>query len=326
MKNVLVTGGTGFVGSNLAEALLQRGCNVKILRREGSDPRALAGIDVEHCVGDVRDIGSVRKALTGCDTVFHTAAMVTFEKQLAETQRAVNVGGTRNVVLACVAEGVETLIHTSSIAAIGHPPNGELATEDTSFNWPLRWGYKYSKFMAEQEIREGVQQGLNAIIVNPSVIVGERDIHFHGGDLIRRVKKWQVPAYVEGGMNIVYVGDVVRGQIAAAERGRSGERYILGGENLTHREAFSRTAAIVGGLRPIMKLPLPLLRFGARIIETVSNSLRMEPIITSDLVAGAGRFNWYSSEKAQRELGYAITPFEETISRAYSWYRKNDLL
>ncbi|MBI5474031.1 MAG: NAD-dependent epimerase/dehydratase family protein, partial [Ignavibacteriae bacterium] len=216
MKNVLVTGGTGFVGSNLADALLLRGCNVRILRRENSDLRALAGIDLEHCIGDVRDADSIKRALDGCDTVFHAAALVTFEKSQAETQRQVIVDGTRNLVAACREKNVETLVYTSSIAALGYAPNGEVATEETPFNWPRTMGYKYSKFLAEEEILAGVREGLRAVIVNPSVIIGERDIHFHGGDLIRRVKKWQVPAYVEGGMNVVYVGDVVQGHIAAA--------------------------------------------------------------------------------------------------------------
>ncbi|MDL1891878.1 SDR family oxidoreductase [Sphingobacteriales bacterium CHB3] len=326
MKNVLVTGGTGFVGSNLAEALLEKGCNVRILRRESSDMRAIEGIDVEHVIGDVRDCESLKKAMKGCDTVFHTAALVTFEKEKAELQREINVGGTRNIVHACLASGVQRLVHTSSIAAIGYPINGALATEETPFNWPKTWGYKYSKHKSEEEVLNGVKQGLDAVIVNPSVIVGERDIHFHGGDILRRVKKWQVFMYVEGGMNVVYVGDVVKGHIAAAENGRSGERYILAGENLTHKEVFRRTARIVGGFSPVAKLPLPALRLAAKIIERGSKLIGTEPIITQDLVSGAGRYNWFSCEKATRELHYTITPFEDTVRRAYSWYRMKGLM
>ncbi|MBX2992519.1 MAG: SDR family oxidoreductase [Bacteroidetes bacterium] len=326
MKNVLVTGGTGFIGSNLAEALLKRGCHVRILRRDHSDMRAIDGIDVEHCIGDVRNIESLRRAMKGCDTVFHTAALVTFEKEKAGVQRDVNVNGTRNVVQACLATGVERLVHTSSIAAIGYLPNGEPATEETPYNWPRTWGYKYSKHKSEQEILNGVEQGLHAVIVNPSVVVGERDIHFHGGDILRRVKKWQVFFYVDGGMNVVYVGDVVNGHIAAAEYGRSGERYILGGENLTHKDVFRRTARIVGGFSPVAKLPIPALRFTAIIIERGSKYIGIKPIITRDLVSGAGRYNWFSCEKVMREWRYTITPFEDAIRRAYSWYQMKELL
>lgn len=326
MKKILVTGGTGFVGANLTEALLHKGFNVKIFRRENSDLRALEGIEVEHCIGDVRDSESLKRAMKGCDTVFHTAAMVTFEKSKADEQREVNVGGTRNVVEACLACGVERLVHTSSVAAIGYPPDGELANEETPFNWARTWGYKFSKHKAEEEIFVGVKKGLDAVIVNPSVIIGERDIHFHGGDLIRRVKKGHVPLYIEGGMNVVYVGDVVRGHIAAAERGRTGERYILGGENLTHQEIFKRTASIVGGFSPIAKLPLSFLRTGARVIEQVSNLLGIEPLITPDLVSGAGKFNWLCCEKAKRELDYHVTSFDQSILSAYNWYRDHGFL
>ncbi|MER3524217.1 MAG: hypothetical protein C4326_09160 [Ignavibacteria bacterium] len=326
MKHVLVTGGTGCIGSNLAARLTSEGVRVRILRRPTSDLRAIAGVDVEHCLGDVRDPASLREAMMGCDTVFHCAAMVTFERSKAEEQLIVNVQGTRNVVGACLACGVQKLVHTSSVAAIGYPPEGELATEETPFNWHRTSGYKFSKFKAEEEVRRGVAQGLFAVIVNPAVVVGERDIHFHGGDILRRVKRWQVPFSLDGGMNVVYVGDVVNGMIAAALRGRCGERYILGGENLTHKEIFRRTARIIGGLPPIAKLPLPFVRVAAVLVERVSSALGIEPIITPDLIAGAGKFNWYSSAKAERELGYTITPFDETITRAYRWYRQAGLL
>ncbi len=332
MKKVLITGGTGFVGANLAERLVNRGCDVRILRRAHSDLRAIAGIDVEHRVGDVRDVASLKNAIQGCDTVFHTAALVTFEKSKAELQYEVNVIGTRNVVGACLECNVEKLVHTSSIAAIGYPLNTNpslpqnLANEKTPFNWEVTWGYKFTKHKAEAEVLAGVDSGLNAVIVNPSVIIGERDIHFHGGDLIRRVKKWHVPFYIEGGMNIVYVGDVVSGHISAAERGRTGERYILGGHNLTHKDAFTLTAQTVGGLAPLCKLPLPLLRAGATLVEAASKAIGIEPIITGALAAGAGKYNWFSIEKAQRELALATTPFEEIIKRAYYWYKENNLL
>lgn len=326
MNTVLITGGTGFIGANLAYRLKQEGVQVRILRRETSDLRAMQGLDVDQRIGDVRDPASLHEAVKGCDTVFHCAAMVTFEKVKADEQLAVNIGGTRNVVAACIACGVEKLVHTSSVAAIGYPPDGELATEETPFNWGRTIGYKYSKHKAEEEVRQGVEQGLFAVMVNPSVVVGERDIHFHGGDIIRRVKKWQVPFFIEGGMNVVYVGDVVNGMITAALRGRRGARYILGGKNLTHKELFRRTARIVGGLPPIAKLPIPILRATASAIEKVCTRLNIDPILTPDLVAGAGKFNWYSSAKAERELGYRCTSFDETIRRAYKWYKDTGLL
>ncbi len=322
----LVTGGTGFLGSNLCDALLQRGYQVRILRRASSDTQLIDHLAIEQAIGDVCNIESLRKAMAGIDLVFHTAAMVTFLKRHRDEQLEVNVEGTRNVVQACLASGVRRLVHTSSVAAIGYPPNGELADEQTPFNWEGTSGYKYSKRAAEQEVYAGVERGLDTVIVNPSVIVGERDIHFHGGHLLRAVKKGMTPLYVKGGMNVVYVGDVVNGEILAAEKGKTGERYILGGENLTHKDIFRRTAKIVGGIPAFAPLPIPLLRSAAFFLEGVAKVTGAEPLVSRDLVAGAGRFNWFSSEKAKRELGYSFTPFDIVIRRAYDWYRGKGML
>lgn len=326
MKRVLITGGTGFIGANLAEALLKRGCEVRILRRRSSSLQALAGIDVEHFFGDVRDPASLREAVRSRDTVFHTAAIVKFWKSRWKEQFAVNVEGTRNIVQACLSEGVDRLLHVSSIAALGHPQNEELANEDTPYNWTEGPGYKYSKRLAELEVLDGVNRGLDAVIVNPSVIVGERDIYLHGGSLLTNVKKGTMLFYIDGGMNVVYVGDVVKGIVSAAEKGRTGERYILGGVNMTTREVFSRTAALIGGRAPIARIPLPLLRAMTRLIEGGFGLLGAEPPITMDLMVHAGIFNWYSSAKAERELGYTITPFDRAILAAYRWYRANGIL
>ena len=323
MKNVLVTGGTGFIGSNLAARLVTLGCNVRIFRRHNSDLGAIKEIDVEHCFGDVRDIDSLRSAMQNCDTVFHTAAVVTFARKKIPLQHDVNVLGTRNIVEACSTSGVERLIYTSSIAAIGHPAPEELATESTPYNWGNQSGYKLSKHLAELEVLAGVEKGLDAVIVNPAVVIGERDIHMHGGQLVKEAKRGLVPFYLDGGMSVVYVGDVVNGHVLAARKGRRGERYILSGHNLTHKEIFQRAATLVGGRPPFVKLPIPLLRMSARIIESVSNVLGIEPWISSDLVAGAGLYNWFSCEKAKRELGYTLTSFDDTIRAAYRWYVEN---
>jgi dihydroflavonol-4-reductase len=326
MKRVLITGGTGFVGANLAEALLKRGCEVRVLRRRSSDLRALAGIDVEHFFGDVRDSASLKEALRSCDTVFHTAAIVKFWKARWNEQFTVNVEGTRNVVNACLSEGVNRFLHVSSIAALGHPQGKQLANEDTPYNWVEGPSYKYSKRLAELEVLEGVKKGLSAVIVNPSVIIGERDIYFHGGSLLTNVKKGTTLFYIDGGMNVVYVGDVVKGIIRAAEKGAAGERYILGGVNMTTREVFTRTAELIGGRSPIARVPIPLLHAVTRLIEGVFGLTGKEPPLTMDLMVHAGIYNWYSSAKAERELGYTISPFDGTILAAYRWYRQNGYL
>jgi len=327
MSFILVTGGTGLVGSTIARMLIGQGYSVKILRRENSNLYNVRSLDVEHCIGDVRDTASLPKAIKGCDTVFHTAAIVSFWRPLRDIQYDVNVIGTRNIVDACLKAGIRRLVHTSSIAALGHPEPGQLATESTAFNGKsLKRGYKSSKFLAEQEIFNGIEKGLDAVIVNPSVIIGPGDIHFNGGNLIRSIRKGLVPFYLKGGMNVVYVDDVANGEIFAWKKGRKGERYILCGENLTHREIFALTAEIVGGKAPRMRCPVPFVKFAARAFEFVSFLTRKQPMISQEMVEGAGIENWYSSEKAIKELGYSATPLRIAVEKTYRWYIENNLL
>lgn len=327
MKYVLVTGGTGFIGSNLAVALLGEGYHVRILRRQDSDLRAIGDTDVEHCIGDIRDLDSIRSAVKGCDTVFHTAAIVSYRRKERELMYDVNIRGTRNVVQACLESNVRKLVHTSSVAAIGHPENGGLADEENVFNWErYDVGYRIAKHEAEAEILLGVKLGLSAVMVNPAVVLGPRDIRFHGGQIIRDVYKKRIFYYVEGGMNIVFVGDVVRGHIAAARRGRDGERYILSGENLTHRQIFGITAEVVGGFSPKLKLRTPVVKAVAAMAEAIGNVTNSKPWVTKELVAGLGVSNFYSCEKAKRELGYTVTPFREAVEKTFAWYKRNGML
>ena len=327
MRNVLVTGGTGFIGSNLASALLHHGCNVRILRRPGSDLRALGNLDVEHVLGDVRDKESVRSAMKGCDTVFHTAAVISYWKKERPLMFEVNINGTRNVVELCLELGIEKFVHTSSIAAVGFPENGTTADETNTFNWErYDVGYRISKYEAEKEVLRGVERGLNAVIVNPSVVLGERDIHFHGGQLIRDIYRRNIFYYVAGGMNVVYVGDVVRGQILAAERGRSGERYILSGENLTHKAIISTIAEVVGGFKPLFQMPQACVGLVATLSEGIANSLGRRPWVTRELLAGSQLNYYFSCRKAETELGYAFSPFREAVEKTFAWYRNSGLL
>ena len=323
MNTILITGGTGFIGANLAARLAARGFNVRILRRENSDLRAINGIDVEHRIGDLRDQESVMAAMKECDIVLHTAAMIHSPRSKVHDQHDVNVLGTRTVVEACIASGIERLVFTSSVAALGYAGDGLRTTEETTFNPHTASAYGLSKHLAEKEVLAGVKRGLHAVIVNPSVVVGERDIHAHGGELVLSSKRGWIPFYISGGMNVVYVGDVVAGHIAAAERGRSGERYILSGENLTHKEIFERAARLLGVRPPLGRLPIPLFKAGVATLGAVATLLGKEPWISSGLARWAGRNNWYSCEKAQRELGYSMTPFERAIVACYEWYREN---
>ena len=323
MRTALVTGASGCVGSALAIRLHNLGVRVRILIRPGSDIRILEGIPVTAFTGDICDAGLLRKSMEGCEEVFHTAALVTFARKAREEQHRVNVLGTRAVVRACIDAGVPSLVHTSSVTAIGAPPPGEPADETLPADRSGAGGYKLSKILAEDEVQEGVRNGLHAVIVNPSVIIGERDTRFHGGQLIRDIKRGRVPFYVEGGMNIVYAGDVAEGMIAAARQGRAGELYILAGENLTHEEVFRRTAALIGGRPPFGRFPLRLLLKLGGLVESVSGLLRLDPPLTRDLAAIAGRYHWFTAAKAERDLGFKATPFDRTIMAAYEWYSHN---
>ncbi len=327
MNNVLVTGGTGFIGSNLAIALLQEGCNVRILRRPDSDLRAIGSAEVDHRLGDVRDLDSLKRAMNGCDTVFHTAAVVSYWRKDRERMYEVNIEGTRNVVQACMETGVQKLVHTSSVAAIGFLEQGNWADETNIFNWePYDVGYRISKHRAEQEVLKGVRLGLPAVIVNPSIVIGPRDIHFNGGQIIRDIYKKRIFFYIDGGMNLVHVHDVVRGSLAAAQKGRIGERYILCGENLQIRDVFRITAEVVRGIVPRIKLSDSVVRLVAGLPEMIGNLSNTKPWLTRELVARPGTAYYFSCAKAQRELGYAVTPFRKGVEEAFAWYKDNKFL
>jgi dihydroflavonol-4-reductase len=328
MTQILITGGTGFIGSTLAAALVERGYAVSILRRSTSDVSRIAHLNVRHCIGDILDADGLAAIVRGHDTVFHTAALISFWKPRHAAMFDVNVNGTKAIVNACLNEGVHRLIHTSSIAAIGRPPTpGALADESSEFNWRSHNnGYKQSKHLAEAVVLDGIRRGLNAVIVNPGVVIGPGDTTFNGGNIIRTAARGLALFYPKGGMNVVYVDDVVNGMIAAAERGVTGERYILGGDNVTHREAFTVAAEITGGRAPFLPLPVFGVRLGARLFDLYGTLTRREPMLTSELVSGAGMFNWYSSKKAARELSYTFTPFRDAVRMTFEWYRSRGLL
>jgi dihydroflavonol-4-reductase len=259
--------------------------------------------------------------------VFHVAALVSYWRRQRPELFEINIGGTANVVDACLELGVEKLVHTSSVAAVGFAGDRIPADETTAFNWEsYDIGYRTSKHRAELEIQRGVKLGLAAVIVNPSVIIGERDIHFNGGQIVRDVYKKRIFYHIDGGISVVYVGDVVRGHIAAAAKGRIGERYILSGENLTHGQILGITAEVVGGWEPIVKLPLwaaKSLAAGSEVIANVTNS---KPWLARELIAGITRTCWFSHEKASSELGYTATPFRTAVQRTFEWYKQHSMI
>lgn len=326
MKRVCVTGATGFVGSHCIRKLLDEGCDVTALVRSRSSLPFPEDSPIRVVTGSLADSGALRRAFEGCDTVIHTAGKVSFWSRDAEELFGVNVTGVNNVVTACLDAGVGRCVHVSSVAALGYRTDGGLIDESTAYNWGTRNAYRYSKYLGEIEILKGVEKGLSAVLVNPSIIIGAGDIHRHGGSILSTMKLFPLPVYPRGGINCVAVNDVVDGILAAARRGRTGERYILGGENMTHGEMFAMAARIVGRRPPSMAAPGWMIPLTASFSEFLSKITGRRPFFPRDMAEGSGLTCWYSVQKAAVELGYHPHSVEDAMREAFAWYRKTGMV
>lgn len=327
MPKILVTGGTGFTGVNLVSALLQRGDSVRILMRGTSNSEALAGLDCDKFIGDIRDPKAVSAALQGCDRVFHLAALVGYWRATRKEVYSVNAEGTRVVMQACLEAGIEKVVHTSSVSAIGMPGSGEIATEETPFDERSRKiGYSDSKRMAEEHVQKAVKQGLHAVIVNPAQIVGPGDHAMYIGHVLRDLKRGYIPAVPSGGMCMVDVNAVVAGLLAAADHGRVGQRYILGGENLSHLKICETAAEVVGRPAPNRVIPTWILPPAAHVVDAINAVTRRSTTICGDHVRLGSDFLFYDSGKAISELNYPMLPFRSALLRAYEWFLENHYL
>jgi len=323
----LVTGASGFIGSRLAAALVARGAEVRVLHRGGSRLEALEDLPVQRVVGDVLDAESVGRAVVGCDVVFHVAAISSYWRSTSAAVYQVNVGGTRNVLAACRAAGVGRIVYTSSVAAVGVPPDGTVATEEHPFDaFSAGWPYADSKRRAEDEVRRAVAGGQWAVIVNPAAVVGAGDRNLISGSMILELARRPLPAIPPGGLCLADVDAVVAGHLSAAEVGRSGERYILGGENLTHREMAAIVTRIAG--RPLPRRTIPPQALGpfATVVDAYNRVSRRTPTLNGIQVRLSARHLYYDSEKAVRELDYRILPFAQAAEKAYAWYREHGFL
>jgi dihydroflavonol-4-reductase len=319
----LVTGGTGFVGGAVVRALVRTGVHVRVLARPESDRQNLEGLPVERVEGDLRDSSSLRKALTGCQHLYHVAAHYALWAKDPNIFYDINVTGTRNLLEAAQAVGIERTVYCSTIGAIGLPPGGGLGTEDTPVSLDQMAGhYKRSKYLAEREVLKLAQQGLPVVIVNPSAPVGVGDVRpTPTGQVIVEFMKGRMPAYIETGMNIVDVEDVATGHLLAMQKGRQGERYILGCQNLMLREVFEILSRLTGTKAPSVKLPrlaiLPL----AYLNQWMANLTGRPPRIPLEGVKMAKYRMHYDCSKAIRELGIPQTPPEIALEKAVRWFR-----
>jgi dihydroflavonol-4-reductase len=324
----LVTGATGFVGAAVTRALLGGQWQVRVLARRGSDRRNLRNLDVEVCEGDLGDSSSLERGAQGCDGLFHVAADYRLGAPDPAQLYRVNVEGTRNVLNAAQRAGVRRIVYTSSVATIGIPADGTPGDERTQSSLANMIGhYKRSKYLAEQVVRDAAQGGIPVVIVSPSTPVGPGDIKpTPTGLLVLDAAAGRMPAYVDTGLNIVHVDDVAAGHLLAYERGKPGERYILGGQDMSLREILEVIARLEGRHPPRVRLPYGVVLPIAYLAEGFARLTGRSGRITLEGVRMSRKKMFFSSAKAARELGYRWRPPVRAFEDAIRWFRDNGLL
>jgi dihydroflavonol-4-reductase len=321
-----VTGATGFVGSHVARALAAQGADLRLLVRSGSDLRNIQELQAERVMGDLRDAASLKKAVAGCDVVFHVAADYRLWVRDPDEMYRSNVEGTKAILEAFRESKVRRVVYTSSVATMGFQSNGHLANEESPVSLANMIGpYKRSKYMAEELAIEAGKSGMDVVVVNPTTPVGERDIKpTPTGRIVVDFLKKKFPAYVDTGLNLVDVAECAQGHIAALEKGRSGERYILGGENLTLKQILDRLADITGLPSPKIKVPYVVALATGVVDQVVTGYIRnREPRATIDAVRMGRKKMFVSSGKAEHDLGWKTVPVDAALRRAVEWFRAN---
>jgi dihydroflavonol-4-reductase len=321
-----VTGATGFLGSHVARVLAEQGADLRLRVRPTSDLRNISDLKAEHVAGDLRDAASIENAVSGCEVVFHVAADYRLWVRDPDEMYRSNVEGTRSLLEAACKQRVRRVVYTSSVATMGFTSNGSLADEASPVSLGNMIGpYKRSKFMAEQVAFDAARSGVDVVIVNPTTPIGERDIKpTPTGRIVVDFLKRKFPAYVETGLNLVDATECARGHIQALEKGRSGERYILGGENLSLKQILDRLAAITGLKSPTVKLPYLFALATGVVDEMVTGRLLgREPRATIDAVRMGRKMMFVSSSKAERELGWQSVPVDDALRRSVNWFREN---
>jgi dihydroflavonol-4-reductase len=323
MVCALITGGTGFIGSHIARQLVAGGHTARILRREKSSLKALDGLTVEHAIGDVTDLDALEKAMQGCEWVFHVAAVADYWRADKRNMYVVNVDGTRNVFNAAQKAGVQRVVFTSSGAAVGMRADGTPADESTWFNLnPARFPYGHTKFLAEAEAARAVKHGLDVVTVNPSIVMGPGDINQISGSTLIELRRGSIPAIPAGGATLIDVRDVAAAHLAAAERGRTGERYLLGAYDLSWRELMPIAAQVVGVQPPPFVLPGMFAEPLGWLIDLL-RALRVPIPLDGNQMRLSAKNIFFDCHKAWHELGKPQISLHQMLTDTYVWYREH---
>jgi dihydroflavonol-4-reductase len=320
-----VTGATGFIGASLVRELIRDGHEVRALVRPGANRKNIEGLPLEVWEGDLVAPETLASGIAGCDLLFHTAADYRLWTRDPAVMYAANVEGTRSILEAALRAGVEKVVYTSSVGTLGNPGDGTPGDETTPVTFADMVGdYKKSKFLAERVAEEFLLQGLPLVIVNPSTPVGVLDIKpTPTGKIIVDILNRAMPAYLDTGLNLIDVEECARGHLLAAKKGRIGEKYILGNQNLTLREIFGLLEEISGIPAPKVRLPYTPILLAAYVNEAISRLTGSEPLIPLNGVLMARKFMFFDSSKAIRELGLPQTPVTQALTKAVAWFRAN---
>ncbi len=327
MTKIFVTGATGFIGAHLCEILDSKGFEIVALKRVTSKSKLLNSYNVTFIDGDLLDKESIRNGMKNCEAVFHLGAMISYFRKDAAMQKKINVDGTKNVVEAAIELGIKKFVHVSSVAALGYDKHGGIANEMIPYNWPEGIIYNETKRDSENIVKHAVSSGkLNAVIVNPTAVQGDRDIYkISTNDLLYQLSKGRIPGYIAGGATHADVKDVALGIWLAFEKGRVGENYILGGEHYHHYDFLKMVCDVSGFSFNERKIPHTVIRIAEKIFLAME-MLGKKPPIASWMCWLSRREIYHSSQKAIDELGYKISPMNTCIERAVLWSKEMNLI